>query len=71
MWGGGKQGGGGGQESPRIAEVQTSLSPYPSAKIRAFYLRKILEISVEGKWKDPFRFGPTGIFGTNSGGDPL
>ena len=25
----------------------------------------------EVKWNGPFRFGPTGIFGTTSGGGPL
>ena len=31
---------------------------------------KIPEISVEFKWKGPFRFLLTGIFGIISGGDP-
>ena len=29
------------------------------------------EFRAEVKWKGPFRFGPTGIFGTTSGGGPL
>ena len=34
-------------------------------------LPKILEIRLEFKWKGPFRFLPTGIFGITSGGGPL
>ena len=34
-------------------------------------LPKIPEIRLEFKWKGPFRFLPTGIFGITSGGGPL
>jgi len=33
--------------------------------------QKLWKFRSEVKWKGPLRFGPTGMFGTTSGGGPL